>query len=177
MLVENARRCGKFAAREPARHPRAIREGAKGPRPTARRWWSCAPEKSWPAGGQNRGAAEQAVRLVRRPPETVYYKSVKATPKVDLRSAKPIKARIEKEPSFRLPHSGLALGIQQEHGSRIFQIKAGRSASGRSACGRESRSCPQRHLAQRALVYRPLPGLGRARWLAYACLGDRLPHP
>jgi putative transposase len=57
------------------------------------------------------------------PRRTVYYKPTKATPKVDPRFAKPIKAMIEKEPSFGYRTVAWLLGFNKNTVQRIFQIK------------------------------------------------------
>jgi putative transposase len=57
------------------------------------------------------------------PRRTVYCKPVKATPKVDLRFAEPIKAMIEKEPSFGYRTVAWLLGFNKNTVQRIFQIK------------------------------------------------------
>ena len=83
-------------------------------------------ERLHPAGPFVRwdhGASDQALRLVWRPAETVYYKTTKAAPKVDLRFANPIKEMIEKEPSFGYRTVAWPLGFNKNTVQRIFQIK------------------------------------------------------
>jgi hypothetical protein len=97
------------------------------------------------------------------PRRTVYYKLTKAAPKVDPRFAGPIKAMIEREPSFGYRTVAWLLGFNKNTAQRIFQIKGwqvrkrpvGNAAPDRgSAIGR--------HGPERALVDGPVPGLGRA---------------
>ena len=57
------------------------------------------------------------------PRRTVYYKPTKAAPKVDARFAEPIKAMIEKEPSFAYRTVAWLLGFNKNTVQRIFQIK------------------------------------------------------
>ena len=57
------------------------------------------------------------------PRRTVYYKPAKAAPKVDPRFAEPIKAMIEKEPSFGYRTVAWLLGFNKNTVQRIFQIK------------------------------------------------------
>lgn len=57
------------------------------------------------------------------PRRTVYYKPTKAAPKVDPRFAEPIKAMIEKEPSFGYRTVAWLLGFNKNTVQRIFQIK------------------------------------------------------
>ena len=57
------------------------------------------------------------------PRRTVYYKPTKAAPKVDARFAEPIKAMIEKEPSFGYRTVAWLLGFNKNTVQRIFQIK------------------------------------------------------
>jgi putative transposase len=57
------------------------------------------------------------------PRRTVYYKTTKAAPKVDLRFANPIKEMIEKEPSFGYRTVAWLLGFNKNTVQRIFQIK------------------------------------------------------
>ena len=57
------------------------------------------------------------------PRRTVYYKPTKAAPKVDPRFADPIKAMIEKEPSFGYRTVAWLLGFNKNTVQRIFQIK------------------------------------------------------
>ena len=54
---------------------------------------------------------------------TVYYKPIKAAPKVDPRFAAPIKEMIEKEPSFGYRTVAWLLGFNKNTVQRIFQIK------------------------------------------------------
>lgn len=57
------------------------------------------------------------------PRRTVYYKPTKATPKIDPRFAEPIKAMIEKEPSFGYRTLAWLLGFNKNTVRRIFQLK------------------------------------------------------
>lgn len=57
------------------------------------------------------------------PRRTVYYKPTKAAPKVDPRFAEPIKAMIEKEPSFGYRTVAWLLGFNKNTVQRVFQIK------------------------------------------------------
>lgn len=57
------------------------------------------------------------------PRRTVYYKPTKATPKIDPRFAEPIKAMIEKEPSFGYRTVAWLLGFNKNTVQRIFQLK------------------------------------------------------
>ncbi|WP_336097457.1 hypothetical protein [Roseovarius sp. CH_XMU1461] len=57
------------------------------------------------------------------PRRTVYYKPVKAAPKVDPRVAELIKKMIEEEPSFGYRTVGWLLGFNKNTVQRIFQIK------------------------------------------------------
>ncbi|WP_420022712.1 IS3 family transposase [Cereibacter azotoformans] len=57
------------------------------------------------------------------PRRTVYYKPTEAAPKVDARFADPIKAMIEKEPSFGYRTVAWLLGFNKNTVQRIFQIK------------------------------------------------------
>ena len=57
------------------------------------------------------------------PRRTVYYKPIKAAPKVDPRFADPIKAMIEKEPSFGYRTVAWLLGYNKNTVQRIIQIK------------------------------------------------------
>ncbi|WP_028103034.1 IS3 family transposase [Pseudoduganella violaceinigra] len=57
------------------------------------------------------------------PRRTVYYKSVKAKPKVQARFAEPIKAMINKEPSFGYRTVAALLGFNKNTVQRIFQLR------------------------------------------------------
>jgi putative transposase len=57
------------------------------------------------------------------PRRTVYYKPTKAAPTVDPRFAEPIKAMIEKEPSFGYRTVAWLLGFNKNTVQRVFQIK------------------------------------------------------
>lgn len=57
------------------------------------------------------------------PRRTVYYKPTRAPPKVDPRFAGPIKAMIEKEPSFGYRTVAWLLGFNKNTVQRIFRIK------------------------------------------------------
>lgn len=58
------------------------------------------------------------------PRRTVYYKPVKAAPKVDPRFSEPIKKMIEEEPSFGYRTVAWLLGFNKNTVQRIFQIKS-----------------------------------------------------
>ena len=57
------------------------------------------------------------------PRRTVYYKPSNAAPTVDPRFAEPIKAMIEKEPSFGYRTVAWLLGFNKNTVQRVFQIK------------------------------------------------------
>ncbi|MEQ5872807.1 hypothetical protein J4E08_23445, partial [Sagittula sp. NFXS13] len=57
------------------------------------------------------------------PRRTVYYKPVKAAPKVEARFCEPIKKLIEEEPSFGYRTVAWLLGFNKNTVQRIFQIK------------------------------------------------------
>ncbi|MBR7784285.1 DDE-type integrase/transposase/recombinase, partial [Undibacterium luofuense] len=57
------------------------------------------------------------------PRRTVYYKSVKAAPKVQARFAEPIKAMINEEPSFGYRTVAALLGFNKNTVQRIFQLR------------------------------------------------------
>ncbi|WP_197703865.1 DDE-type integrase/transposase/recombinase [Cohaesibacter sp. ES.047] len=57
------------------------------------------------------------------PRRTVYYRPTKSAPKVDPRFAEPIKAMVEKEPSFGYRTVAWLLGFNKNTVQRIFQIK------------------------------------------------------
>ncbi len=57
------------------------------------------------------------------PRRTVYYKPVKAAPKVEARFSEPIKKLIEEEPSFGYRTVAWLLGFNKNTVQRIFQIK------------------------------------------------------
>jgi putative transposase len=57
------------------------------------------------------------------PRRTMYYRSVKAAPKVQERLAEPIKAMIEQNPSFGYRTVAALLGFNKNTVQRIFQIK------------------------------------------------------
>jgi putative transposase len=57
------------------------------------------------------------------PRRTVYYKSVKAAPKVQPRFADPIKAMINEEPSFGYRTVAALLGFNKNTVQRIFQLR------------------------------------------------------
>lgn len=116
----------------------------------ARPCWSYGPEKaSGPAGCAGRDLirriqqgllAEGVAVLIAKlctwfgiPRRTVYYKPVKAAPKVDPRFAEPIKKMIEEEPSFGYRTVAWLLGFNKNTVQRIFQIKGWHlSKSGRA---------------------------------------------
>ena len=54
---------------------------------------------------------------------TLYYKSVKAAPKVQPRFAEPIKAMINEEPSFGYRTVAALLGFNKNAVQRIFQLR------------------------------------------------------
>ncbi len=56
------------------------------------------------------------------PRRTVYYKSVKAPPKVAARFSEPIKAMIEESPSFGYRTVGHLLGFNKNTVQRVFQL-------------------------------------------------------
>lgn len=56
------------------------------------------------------------------PRRTVYYKTVKSPPKVDIKYAEPIKAMIEESPSFGYRTVAHLLGFNKNTVQRIFQI-------------------------------------------------------
>ena len=53
--------------------------------------------------------------------QTVYYKLTKAAPKIDPRFAEPIKAMIEKEPSFGYRTVAWLLGFNKNTVQRVFR--------------------------------------------------------
>ncbi|WP_197716170.1 hypothetical protein [Cereibacter sphaeroides] len=57
------------------------------------------------------------------PRRTVYHKPTKASPEVDPRFAEPIKAMIEKEPSFGYRTVAWLLGFNKNTVQRVFQLK------------------------------------------------------
>lgn len=57
------------------------------------------------------------------PRRTVYYKSVKASPKVQARFAEPIKAMINEEPSFGYRTVAALLGFNKNTVQRVFQLR------------------------------------------------------
>lgn len=57
------------------------------------------------------------------PRRTVHYKPTKAAPQVDPRFAEPVKAMIEKEPSFGYRTFAWLLGLNKNTVQRTFQIK------------------------------------------------------
>lgn len=57
------------------------------------------------------------------PRRTVYYKSVKAKPKIQARFAEPIKAMINEEPSFGYRTVAALLGFDKNTVQRIFQLR------------------------------------------------------
>ena len=112
------------------------------------------------------------------PRRTVYYKPTKAAPKVDPRVAEPIKAMIQREPSFGYRTVAWPLGLQQEHGAAHLpdqRLAGSQAADWHAATHRGRAIC--RHRAQRALVDGPLSHLVGSRWLNDPRSGDRLPHP
>ena len=56
------------------------------------------------------------------PRRTVYYRSVKSTPKVQARFAEPIKAMIEESPSFGYRTVAHLLGFNKNTVQRVFQL-------------------------------------------------------
>ena len=69
---------------------------------------------------------------------TVYYRPVKAGPKLQARLVAPVKAMIEENPSFGYRTVAHLLGMNKNTVQRIFQLKGWPSASGRA-----SRHCPR----------------------------------
>ncbi|WP_343740306.1 DDE-type integrase/transposase/recombinase [Delftia tsuruhatensis] len=65
----------------------------------------------------------QLCRWFEVPRRAVYYKTVKAPPKVDPRFVEPIKAMIEESPSFGYRTVAHLLGFNKNTVQRIFQIK------------------------------------------------------
>jgi len=65
----------------------------------------------------------QLCRWFEVPRRTVYYKTVKAAPKIDARYAEPIKALIEDNPSFGYRTVAYLLGFNKNTVQRIFQLK------------------------------------------------------
>lgn len=61
--------------------------------------------------------------MVRRPRRTVYYRRVKATPKLQEHLVTPIKAMIEENPSFGYRTVARLLGFNKDTVQRIFQPK------------------------------------------------------
>ncbi len=57
------------------------------------------------------------------PRRTVYYKPVKAAPKINPALAEPIKAMIEESPSFGYRTVAHLLGMNKNTVQRIFQLK------------------------------------------------------
>ncbi|MGR3413323.1 IS3 family transposase [Pseudooceanicola nanhaiensis] len=57
------------------------------------------------------------------PRRTVYYKPLKAAPRIDPRFAEPIKAMIEEEPSFGYRTVAWLLGFNKNTVQRIFRLK------------------------------------------------------
>ena len=57
------------------------------------------------------------------PRRTVYYKSVKAAPKINPELAEPIKAMIEESPSFGYRTVAYLLRMNKNTVQRIFQLK------------------------------------------------------
>jgi putative transposase len=76
------------------------------------------------------------------PRRTVYYKPVKAAPKINPRFAEPIKAMIEELPSFGYRTVPYLLGLNKNIVQRIFQLKGCRSRNEPLALGLASRPCP-----------------------------------
>jgi hypothetical protein len=56
------------------------------------------------------------------PRRTVYYKPMKSVPKVDPRSAVPIKAMIEDSPLVWLSDGCTSVGVQQEHRATCLPV-------------------------------------------------------
>ncbi len=111
------------------------------------------------------------------PPRTVYYKPTKAAAKVDPRFAEPIKAMIEKEPSFGYRTVAWLLGFNKDTVQRVFQIKGWQVRKRPIGMRPRIEAVPSVARAERTLVHRPVPGLGRARRLDHARPRHRLPHP
>lgn len=105
---------------------------------TVKRCLNCVPEKVGVPAGRGRevietirqGLAEDGFKVsinklcqwFDMPRRTVYYKSVKAAPKVQPRFAEPIKAMINEEPSFGYRTVAALLGFNNTV-QRIFQLR------------------------------------------------------
>ena len=70
------------------------------------------------------------------PRRTVYYRPVKAEPKIQPRFAEPIKALIEASPSFGYRTVAYLLKFNKNTSSAFSSLGIGRYASGLSAFGR-----------------------------------------
>lgn len=57
------------------------------------------------------------------PRRSVYYRTVKASPRIDLKYSEPIKAMIEASPSFGYRTVAFLLGLNKNTVQRIFQLK------------------------------------------------------
>ena len=68
------------------------------------------------------------------PRRTVYYKPVKAAPKVEARFCEPIKTLIEEEPSLGYRTVAWLLGVNKNTVQRIFQIKGWPLSAACCAC-------------------------------------------
>ena len=119
------------------------------------------------------------------PRRSVYYQPVKSARKVDPRFSEPIKAMIEKEPSFGYRTVAWLLGFNKNTVQRVFQIKGwqvrkrpigmrprieavpsvAKSPNERPLSAMHASPAGQR-------VDRPVPGLVGAGWLDYLGLGD-----
>lgn len=109
---------------------------------------------------------------------SVYYKPVKATPKVKPELAEPIRELIEAEPSFGYRTVAGLLGMNKEHGPADLSAQglAGAQA-GRGPSSPHRGIAFGRYGIEPALGDRPVPGLGRQGWLAEPGPGDRLSYP
>ncbi|MFC4276479.1 hypothetical protein [Achromobacter aloeverae] len=87
---------------------------------------------------QTEGTSVSIAKLCRWfevPRRTVYYKAVKAEPKVGPRYAEPIKAMIEESPSFGYRTVAYLLGFNKNTVQRYSSSRAGTSKSGPLASG------------------------------------------
>ncbi|WP_256385224.1 transposase [Cohaesibacter sp. ES.047] len=125
------------------------------------------------------------------PRRTVYYRPTKSAPKVDPRFAEPIKAMIEKEPSFGYRTVAWLLGFNKNTVQRIVQIKGWQVR--KRAVGMRPRieavpsvaTAPNERLLSAFASQLPAGQwvdrlgtcLDRKRWLGIVGIGDRLPYP
>ncbi len=122
--------------------------------PWLRHWF----EKPWrgndpehPAGpsrGGPQGTPDHALRAgIGGPRRTAYYRAVKAASKVDPRFAEPIKAMIEKEPSFGYRTVAWLLGSNKNTVQRVFQLKGWQVRSYGVKQGFITPHCPRARMA------------------------------